>query len=109
MKKIVKVFIGISIVFVIFTAWQLTNHMTFQTKPVMMKVEKASTRVDKSRPLPPPPTAADLQRMRAEEAAANAELRKEKREDIKMYLGFAGTIISTLTTIILAIINRKKD
>jgi hypothetical protein len=105
MKKIVKVFIALSIVFAIFTGVQYFG----KSSPVLMKMERATVKVDRGVAHPPRPTAADLQRVRAEATAAEAELRKEKREDMKMYLGFAGTILSTLTTIILAIINRKKD
>jgi hypothetical protein len=112
MKRAIKIFVILAIIFGGFTAYQFLGRTTYQANKVIMKpmkLEKAERRL----PHPPPPTAAEIrvaeQQAAKERAEAEAELRKEKREDLKLYLGFGTTILSSLVSIILAIINRKKD
>ncbi len=105
MKNFIRFFIILAVLGGVFTGWQFME----RTSPKLMKMERATVKVDRRLPRPPPPTEIDIQKERAEQAAAEAALRKEKREDLKLYLGFATTLLSSIVSIVLAIINRKKE
>lgn len=111
MKNFIKFFIILAVLGGVFTAWQYVG----RTGPTLMKMEKATVKVEKRLPHPPPEavnkptTEVDIQKERTAAAEAEAALRKEKREDLKLYLGFATTLLSSIVSIVLAIINRKKD
>jgi hypothetical protein len=74
--------------------------------------------------VPPPAsykyTPEDLQRLKEQERKEKAEERKEKlaeelalktahRDDMKLYFGFSTTVLSSLVSVILVILNKKKD
>lgn len=108
MKKAIKFFIALSVIFAVFTGVQYFS-VSKRSSPVLMKMEKATVKIDKNTPKPPPPTRADMERMAKERLDAEIALRKEKREDLKLWIGFLTTIFSSITSIVLAILNRKKE
>jgi hypothetical protein len=110
------VFIGLALIFATFTYFQystLNMPMASQEKLVSYKHEK----INRLGPKPPPPTREDIRRQqeieRKQEAKEQAEREAAKRKDdlekLKLWLGFGATFSSSLVSIVLALINRKKS
>lgn len=98
-------FIAISLTFIQY------NSMSKQSLERMIPAS-LEMRAEKSTLKPPPPTAEDIRKLRVQKQKINddreLELRSAKREDIKLYSGIIVSIMSMLSTLFIAILNRKK-
>ena len=110
MKKAIKIFLLLAIICGGFTMYQFIGQTNRSHKE--LAVQTTTIKIDKRLPRRRA-TAEEVEAVRKqaqkERDETAAELRKEKREDMKLYLSFTGTVLSAFTTIILAIINRKKS
>jgi len=138
MKKVLKVFVILTIVGALFTAYQFLGNATYRTVQktnyelsnekvnVDFKIETARKRLEKgNHTLSQVETSKELKNLTAErdilikrmndqkakEAKEERDAeQKTKTENLRLTLSFYGTLASTIASIIIAFINsRKKD
>jgi hypothetical protein len=150
MKKVLKMFIALTVVCGLFTAYQFLGRSTYRTNKIERsyelsrkkvdvdfriemardKLEKGSLTLKKgtnknvNKSLDQVETSNELKALTAErdaliqqmndqkakeEREAKAEEQKTKTENLRLTLSFLGTLASTVATVIIALINKKKE